>query len=468
MEISRQEDVTNRQQKEINDLRVKLATSLEQLEYIQSQQQEMDEFTEEERRNLEVTVCEMECQLKLNKTGEDRIRCIFEEQVRISYKIKQEELDATQSQAHWIVLQQETIIADTSKELSDISDLVNDLLWRFSKESCLEEVDDEARGERQSEVFITGSPGSYVVNNVLHSKFLVQNVLEARAVGDKLELRPTDKLCSNLSPIPEASEDDPECSQSSEDEEKPPTLTEQALELKQALRQLAEICSGQVTAVQAQNTVKRLEKERVLLEEQHKCSLQKIMSQLEDSRTSETNLRREISRKTSQIFALQKELEESRNNLQHSFRKLESLSEQCEKTIDQQARISELTADLRRFSDEVKTLEREKENLSQQLKESLTTLDKLSQAQPDHSKTQDVLGTLLAEKFNLENKVHKLKEKSVTYRLETQGLHDRIQNAERNPRFESLKATFRKLRRRSIDWMAWLKRLDSCCTIITI
>lgn len=32
MEISRQENVTNRQQKEINDLRVKLATSLEQLE----------------------------------------------------------------------------------------------------------------------------------------------------------------------------------------------------------------------------------------------------------------------------------------------------------------------------------------------------------------------------------------------------------------------------------------------------
>ncbi len=32
MEISRQEDVINRQQREINDLKVKLATSLEQLE----------------------------------------------------------------------------------------------------------------------------------------------------------------------------------------------------------------------------------------------------------------------------------------------------------------------------------------------------------------------------------------------------------------------------------------------------
>ena len=53
---------------------------------------------------------------------------------------KQEELDATQSQARWIVLQQEAIIADTAKELTEISDLVNDLLWRFNKESSLEQV----------------------------------------------------------------------------------------------------------------------------------------------------------------------------------------------------------------------------------------------------------------------------------------------------------------------------------------
>jgi len=90
------------------------------------------------------------------------------------------------------------------------------------------------------------------------------------------------------------------------------------------------------------------------------------------------------------------------------------------KTIDQQTKIAELTADVRRFSDQVKTLEREKESLRQQLTESLATLDKLAQAQPDHNKTQDVLGTLLAEKFKLENKVQKLKEKSVTYRMETQ------------------------------------------------
>lgn len=53
---------------------------------------------------------------------------------------KQEELDATQSQAHWIVLQQEAIIADTAKELNEISELVNDLLLRYSEEPPLEEV----------------------------------------------------------------------------------------------------------------------------------------------------------------------------------------------------------------------------------------------------------------------------------------------------------------------------------------
>lgn len=69
--------------------------------------------------------------------------------------------------------------------------------------------------------------------------------------------------CDKLSPIPEASEEeDQECSQTSEDDEKPPSLTEQALELKQSLKQLAEICGDQAASVQMQNTVKRLEKER--------------------------------------------------------------------------------------------------------------------------------------------------------------------------------------------------------------
>lgn len=33
-------------------------------QYIQLQQQEMNEFTEDERRNLEVTVCEMENEVR--------------------------------------------------------------------------------------------------------------------------------------------------------------------------------------------------------------------------------------------------------------------------------------------------------------------------------------------------------------------------------------------------------------------
>ena len=52
---------------------------------------------------------------------------------------KQEELDATQSQAHWIVLQQEAVIAETSKELNEIWELVNSWLCELSKE-CSQEV----------------------------------------------------------------------------------------------------------------------------------------------------------------------------------------------------------------------------------------------------------------------------------------------------------------------------------------
>jgi len=76
------------------------------------------------------------------------------------------------------------------------------------------------------------------------------------------------------------------------------------------------------------------------MEEQHKSYRQNLMSQLEDSKVRESSLHREISRKNQQISTLQQQLEESNNNLQHSFRKLESLSEQCEKTIDQHTKIA--------------------------------------------------------------------------------------------------------------------------------
>ena len=66
-----------------------------------------------------------------------------------------------------------------------------------------------------------------------------------------------------LSPIFEDSEGELEVSQlTSKDEAKPPSLTEQALEIKQSLIRLAEMASGQVASVQAQNTIKRLQEER--------------------------------------------------------------------------------------------------------------------------------------------------------------------------------------------------------------
>jgi len=68
-----------------------------------------------------------------------------------------------------------------------------------------------------------------------------------------------------LSPILEESEGELDCSQltsEEEFEEKPPSLTEQALGLKHALRQLAEMVSGQAASVETQNTVQSLQKER--------------------------------------------------------------------------------------------------------------------------------------------------------------------------------------------------------------
>ena len=80
--------------------------------------------------------------------------------------------------------------------------------------------------------------------------------------------------CVKLSPIFERSEDEFESSRpifegeldssrlTSEDEKKLPTLADQALEIKQALLQLAKIASDQVAPFQAQNTIKSLQEER--------------------------------------------------------------------------------------------------------------------------------------------------------------------------------------------------------------
>jgi len=157
---------------------------------------------------------------------------------------------------------------------------------------------------------------------------------------------------------------------------------------------------------------------RVLLEEEHKKALAKVLADLEDSRNSETKLRREMVQKSNEITALQQQLEESNENLQYAWRKIDSLGNQCEKAIDQQARITELTEDVKGLSSEIKSLKGERESLSQQLNESLAKLDEISQAQSALDKTQNLLGTVLAEKFNLEKKVQKLKEKSLAYRME--------------------------------------------------
>ena len=76
------------------------------------------------------------------------------------------------------------------------------------------------------------------------------------------------------------------------------------------------------------------------LGKEHKSALENLQKELEDSRKSETSLRRELSKKSSELTSLQKQLEESRTNLEYTFRKVESLSEQYEKTIDQQAKVT--------------------------------------------------------------------------------------------------------------------------------
>lgn len=424
MEISRQEHLINRQQQEITDLKVKLENTVEQMEYMQSQQQEVNEFTEEERKTLEVTVGEMESQLKQSNLKRTELDASLKnqsmkyeelvEEMELSRGLlrdKQEELDATQCQAHWIVLQQESIIAETAKELSEISDIVNECLWKCNGS----DVDEVNKGKDVTQISKIECPCSED-DAFATPRSLVQSVLEATAMRENKKELPAasqaDDLCVQLSPIYEESEGELSCSRLNlGDEEKPPSLIEQTLGLKQALKQLAEVVSNLAPSLHAQNTVRSLQEQRILLEKEHKSALEKVVSELNECRISERKLRQENSSKFNQIASLQQQLKESRENLQHAWQKLDSLGEQFENTFEQQNKISELSEEIKHFSEEVRKLKGENESLSQQLKESYAKLDELS---------QDSLGKVLEEKFNLQKKIQTMKEKSVEYRMETQ------------------------------------------------
>lgn len=365
------------------------------------------------------------CQLKQSKLEKTELDASFKNQsikfkeivkeMKLSRGLlqdKQEELDATQCQAHWIVLQQESIIAETSKELIVISDLVNDWLSKFGNQN---EPEEENKGEDRSEISVKEYPWAKD-ESFPTPKSLVQSVLEATSMRENKTQSPAvpkaDDLCVQLHPIFEESESELSCPQvTNGDAEKPPTLIEQAMGLKQSLKQLATVISSQTPSLRDKNTIQRLQQQRILTEEEHKSALAKLTSELEDCRMSENKLLQENSSRCNKILLLQQQLKETTENLQQSWKKLDSLGEQYEDTFQQQNKIMELTDNIKQLSEEVKKLQGENQSLTQQLNDSLARLG---------DQSQDGLGKVLEEKFNLEKKIQTLKEKSLAYRLETQ------------------------------------------------
>lgn len=78
---------------------------------------------------------------------------------------------------------------------------------------------------------------------------------------------------------------------------------------------------------------------RILTEEEHKSALAKLTSELEDCRMSENKLLQENSSRCNKILLLQQQLKETTENLQQSWKKLDSLGEQYEDTFQQQNKI---------------------------------------------------------------------------------------------------------------------------------
>ncbi|XP_031551672.1 golgin subfamily A member 6-like protein 22 isoform X2 [Actinia tenebrosa] len=308
LEISRQQGVITSLEERLEKLRVENCQYQDQLELVQVQQQEINEFMEEEKRTLEETTREMEKELeetrhkgmKLDETfRETTVRCVeLEHEVKLSrglYLEKQDELDATQSQAHCIMFQLQNEITDAQEAIGEIWGVLDALLMRFREEAKLGCFEAHNQNVNEEEKCHTQAPAP---------RSLVQSVLSAVAKGS----------------IPEGPED------SYNDDQPSFTLCSQISELKQGLLELAQIGHGQSASEEARQKIAELEQNSKSMELSNKRLVHSLQSELDTCRARESDMQEDMERQNNEIDYLNNTLDNTKEQLKQTMRENHSLS----------------------------------------------------------------------------------------------------------------------------------------------
>ncbi|KXJ27621.1 myosin-11 [Exaiptasia diaphana] len=380
LEISRQKGVIKSLEEELEKLKTENNMYQEHLELIQCQNLEMNNFLEEEKRTLEETAREMEKELVTTKQRGEKVEQL-EEEVKFSRSLvmeKQEELDATQSQAHCIIQQLQNEISDGQEALAELWDILGPLLKRF-RENVHRDFEDKEKQIHQGTIASTTSGVS-----------LVQSVLSAAAQGQQTRLNDN------------SNDDDEDCIT---------TLCSQINDLKQGLIELADIGYGERASNEARQRIKQLLQERESMERKHTAVLDGLYRELETSRSSETSNLCTIQKQKTEINNLVITLNSTRENLKQVNKENDSLNGLLELEFEQRRQISDLKDELQRKEVEYKRLVSEKDCIQEQLTEAINRVGELSTAGTHDS------GKLLEEKFMAERKLKQVKDRWMEYRL---------------------------------------------------
>ncbi|XP_032236503.2 golgin subfamily A member 6-like protein 22 [Nematostella vectensis] len=387
LEINWQQGVIASTEEALHKTRVELSMYQEHLEMVQCQQQEVNEFMLEEKRNLEEMTREYEQQLKLaqnqNGTLEMAIKaksdhCMeLQEELRYFrnlYQEKQEELDATQCQAHCLMLRQQTEMTEAMQELVEVWELLDSLLLQFKEQA---QIKDDAPTDEPSD------PG-------VNSPSLVQSVLEAVIQSE-------------------------ESSESvSKEETVALSIMEQISGIKEGLERLAVLGSGQAANQQAQELITELRQEKEQIYQELTAGVKKLTRELETSQNNEAGLQCQLNGKSAEISNLKVALSNALESLAQS-------EEEVERSWSQREELQLLKREHGRKCDAYRKLESEKEFVARQLAETLTRLDNLTAGSDGSAEAlSDMPSKLLAEKHEIELKLMEVKEKFMDYRLRTE------------------------------------------------
>jgi chromosome segregation ATPase len=378
LEISRQKGVIKSLQQELYKLKAENAMYQEHLELVQCQNMEMNMFLEEEKRTLQETAKEMEIELVSSKHRGEKVEQL-EVEVKLSKSLvmeKQEELDATQSQAHFIIQQLQNEITDAQEALGELWDTLGPLLKRFREQA---RVGLEDKAQELDDNVLTSTPGLS----------LVQSVLTAAALGNQSKLDNNDE----------------------DDDDDIVTLCSQIDDIKQGLVELADIGYGQTASAEAQNIINQLKLERNSMEQQHTTTIKSLNRDLVEYRSRDKKQLYTTQRQQIDIENLVSTLQNTRENYLRVNKENESISGLLEEKFVQKEQILDLKDQLQRKEAECKKILSEKECFQEQLTEATNRMSELS---TDGSHDP---GKILEEKFAAERKLKQMKEKWMELRL---------------------------------------------------